>query len=225
MVTGERSIGEWGTLIGYEEFRDSARPQLEKLSNKVLSGITRASLGSTVHHPNGFLVNTLAISPDGQLRLHIWPTGRVDDLTPHSHPWHLASIVLAGDYVEYIPYVSLDDKSRHELMVPSYNDTMQQIGIQATQRTVSFELGQPRTYQAGEMHFLPAGVFHVTPLPTEKPFVTLVRTGPQLYDNPSFVKRETNQSDQLSVMSDRKRPTDDEIEIIWSQLAPIVKAD
>lgn len=221
MSIGEKNFGGWETTIGYEAFIEEAVPQLQDLSKTVLHGLSKSALRRTVHHPNGFLVNTLESSPEGQFRLHIWPTGRIDDLTPHSHPWHLASIVLAGNYVEFIPRVELDDTSSHELMVPTYNEARQQTGVTTTDRRVSFDLGESASYQPGDFHFLPGGAFHVTPLPIEIPFVTLVKTGPQLYDNPSFVKRTQNVEEQIGG-TDRQPPTDEEIEIIWEQLAPVI---
>src|SRR4051794_32510228 len=108
------SYGGWEAMEGYEDFIAQASIELDSISNDVLGQLTPDTIAQSYHHPNGFLVNTLDSSADGQLRLHIWPVGRVDDLTPHSHPWHMASKVLAGTYYEFLPTVQFDPASAQE---------------------------------------------------------------------------------------------------------------
>jgi hypothetical protein len=213
----------WAVTNGYEEFIKEADQELKASAAEVLANISPDSIRGSLQHPNGFLVNTLKNNAEGQLRLHFWPTGRFDDLTPHSHPRHMASLILAGTYTEFIPDVKLNDASEHKLMGTVFNEERQQIGNGYTGRNVRFSLGKLATYTAGESHYLPAGEFHITPLPETAAIITLIRTSQQLFETPTYVLRQRNQEAQLSNAPDRKPPTEDEVQTIWSQLVPIIE--
>jgi hypothetical protein len=221
----ESIYGGWECLNGYEEFIGHAALELAHVSDDILKKISPKVIAESYHHPNGFLVNTLRSDAEGQLRLHIWPVGRVDDLTPHSHPWHMASRVLAGTYVEYLPSVKFDPTTANELIVPRYNEQRVQTGFIETGRTVSFELGEPDAYNRGETHYLPAGAFHVTPLPRRLPILTLVRTSAQLFDTPSFVKRTVHVEEQMTLTESRRSPTPVETEAIWNQVEALLQRE
>jgi hypothetical protein len=221
-MEANRQYSGWAATEGYDDFKKSSSFELGKIGEIVLDSITADSLRGSLRHPNGFLVNTLENESEGQLRLHIWPTGRVDDLTPHSHPWHMSSLVLAGTNREYIPTVRLNEDNGRPLMGTGFDEERKQITNAYTGRDVSFELGDLATYNARDYHHLPAGEFHITPLPQVEPIITLVRTGRQLFDNPTYVLRTTYTKEQLSNASDRKSPTEEEVELIWTQIKPIL---
>jgi len=221
-MTSREEFSGWTYTGGYDEFVEEATQELEAIGNGVLASINPDSIRSSLRHPNGFLVNTLDNDPDRQLRLHIWPTGNFVGLTPHSHPWHMTSLVLAGVYTEYIPDVKLDSTSEHQLIGTRFDKDRRQIGNGYTGQNVNFELGELRSYERGQYHNLPAGEFHITPLPLTEAIVTLVRTSPQFFSNPTYVLSEVNKTAQLTTASDRKPPNEDEVLKIWEELVLIL---
>jgi hypothetical protein len=212
----------WAYECGYSEFVEETTEELQELGEDLLANFSPDSIRGSLHHPNGFLVNTLDNNPDRQLRLHIWPTGKFVGLTPHSHPWHMTSLVLAGVYTEYIPDVQIDALSQHELMGTSFNEDRKQTGNGYTGQNVRFELGSAATYLAGQFHSLPAGEFHITPLPTTEPIITLVRTSPQFFNNPTYVLSDINKELQLTNAADRQPPSEEEVIRVWEELVPIL---
>ncbi|MGZ6005458.1 MAG: hypothetical protein ACXWLH_04895 [Candidatus Saccharimonadales bacterium] len=213
---------EWSVHEGYEEFVDRATEELDRLKDGIRDLLSPLMIRICKRHPNGFLVCRLARSSEGQIRLHIWPTGIETDVTPHSHPWHMVSIVLAGVYREYIPEVKLDDTSSNGLTVSTFDKDGKQIDSTPSGRNVSFDLGEITEYPADNMHKLPAGAFHATPLPQEQPIVTLVRTSPQLYPNPNFVESDLNRELKMPTEADRHPPTEQQVQAIWSELKPLL---
>lgn len=220
----ERQFSAWAVDDGYDEFVARATDNLTAVGSYVLGEITRDTVAESTWHPNGFLINKTQMEDGEWLRLHIWPTLRVDDLTPHSHNWHMASLVLAGTYLEYVPNVRLDNDSGFKLMGTVFDENGDQKDNQYTGRNVDFELGPLASYSAGDFHYLPGGEFHVTPLPEDQPIVTLVHTGRQLFKTPTYVLRQINQDLQLTNAEDRPAPTADQVDQIWSEVKPIIKA-
>lgn len=221
MSVEDRAL-EWAVLDGYEEFVEKSLQELAAIRDEVASSLGPDAIRATLQHPNGFLVRTLDNSDDGQLRLHIWPTGVETDVTPHSHPWHMASLVLAGAYSEYIPSVRIDEAGEHQLYVSYFSEDRQQVGSKLSGRKFSIDLGELTVYHAGEYHILPAGAFHATPLPQTQPIVTLVRTSRQFYENPSYFESKLNRELQMSKAADREPPSEEQVRAIWRTLEPLL---
>lgn len=221
-MSQHQSLDKWGVHTGYDAFVAAAHEELVATSAQVLESIDVETVRTSLRHPNGFLVRVLNSDETGQLRLHIWPTDRQGDQAPHSHPWHLSSLVLAGTYPEYLPDVQMTDGGSHEIMIPVLNEQRQYTGITSTGRTVDFDLGNLHEYAAGEQHVLPAGAYHATPLPGGSPLITLARTGPQLYGAPSFLREITSADDPPMSVIDRMPPTPAEAEAIWAEIEAIL---
>lgn len=224
MAINKQDHGGWAVYDGFEGHIAASAEELPREAERILQDFTIDTVRNSTYHPNGFLVNKYRSDETGQLRLHIWPTTREFDLLPHTHPWHMASLVMAGTYIEFLPAVELElgRQTDHELMVPSYNSAHEQVGVESTGQSVSFIYGRNYSYDTGEFHFLPAGAFHSTLMPDKEPILTLVRTGLQLYNNPSFVRDARDQSVSGSLEADRARPSEDEIHAIWEQLQSIL---
>jgi hypothetical protein len=164
-------------------------------------------------HPGKFMVAFLTdpeSRAEGQLRVHIWPDG-VDrcDTDIHSHPWDLASKVIMGDYVEYQPTVALcsssdaDWESIGSVHNPNNPDSVRlSVG-----EPVSVEMGGLSRYRAGEVHHLPAGVYHQTPV-SGLPLVTLSLMGHNKH--PSFYLRRPGVLEP-GIETPRSRVTADEL--------------
>lgn len=213
--------GGWQVEDGFEEFVQTARECLDEQADEILLELAEDGLQGFRKHPNGFWVRTLENDAHHQLRLHVWPPSSIPELTPHSHPWHMASRVLAGTYVEHLPGVDIFSQNpTHDLMVPKYNDRYEQVGVQPAQQRVRFDLGELHRYDAGDYHYLPAGAFHATPLPENDPLLTLVYTGPQLYSNPSFVESNVQPSsrEKASFHKDRELVSPEEAAALWLEI-------
>ncbi|MDB5182380.1 MAG: hypothetical protein JWO47_164 [Candidatus Saccharibacteria bacterium] len=222
MSLAEQARGEWAVDIGFDEHVAASSGTLRSEGAQILDAISIETVLQSTYHPNGFLVTKYKADETGQRRLHIWPTTRDYNMLPHTHPWHMASLVLAGTYIEFLPAVELVEKSDYELMVPSYNAAHQQVGVQSTGRAVKFWPGRYHHYDAGEIHTLPAGAFHSTLMPEKHPVLTLVSCGPQLFDNPHFVRDTRSQPVAQSLEADRPHPNQAEAEIIWAELQTIL---
>jgi len=222
MAITEQARGNWAALDGYEEHIAASSGELVDEGERILGELSVDTVRSAAYHPNGFLVTKLRADEAGQLRLHIWPPARSYNILPHTHPWHMSSLVLAGTYIEFLPTVELDDAGGYELMVPNYNSSHQQVGVRSTGRVVSFLAGMPHSYDAGQTHSLPGGAFHSTLMPSDGPVITLMRAGPQLFDNPFFVRDMRDHPVTRSLDAERPNPTEAEAQAIWAQLQPIL---
>ncbi len=221
MLRAEQDYGGWAYTEGFDEFVTQSQLELASMADDVLGDITLQTILDSVRHPNGFFVTKLRDEPEGQLRLHLWPTVRNNDILPHTHPWHLSSLVLAGTYIEFLPAVDMNPKGDYELMVPHYNESHEQDGVETTGHNVGvYPIDPYRHYDAGEFHSLPAGAFHSTMMPRSEPVLTLMRTSRQFYDNPSFVQNRGAPKTGQSLATDRPNPTREEAEEIWAQIEP-----
>lgn len=169
----------------YQRFKESAESTLGEFTRSALSTATE-SLSGGVWHPHGFAIWDLRAIPQlGKLRLHVWPDmdRKIRPWGPriHRHGWHLASLVLTGTYRDVL-----------------YSDSAQQPGsggwrpvtpyrveaLPGDQRRITPEDGtlyirqeEHREVNASDMHYIPAGKFHDTLIPTDEFVATLVLLG------------------------------------------------
>jgi hypothetical protein len=131
-------------------------------------------------HPNGFVVFRIGDAGRlGQLRLHVWPEGDRRGVAEHpeihSHNWDLASLVLAGTYVDDL-YAFDDDAERFYAHAVSYDGGGD--SLTPTGERVGLRRNTRREVAAGSFHFIPAGMPHRTHIEPGKLVVTLVVMGP-----------------------------------------------
>jgi hypothetical protein len=154
----------------YDDFReesDYSWPIYVQEASRILQRLTPQGLRRASVHPDGFL--KLSIGPDngvldGQVRLHFWIPGRAGTRQPHGHPWHLASLVLAGTYNEYLPDLRATDSGRlrkFKVLYPPKKD--ERAGVHQVGTDV-FESEPGPLYRTskGGTHYLPAGPIHMS---------------------------------------------------------------
>ena len=194
----------------YQEFQTLASEYLAPLdAASIIASLTLDDLRSMSMHPAGFLVLYI-IDPKqrehGQLRLHIWPV----DIDPsksdiHYHTWHLASKVLLGVYQESLPVVRIVDKEDSQYGAYQISHCKDDIGgLQVVpDRHAHMQDGLVKKYDVNDIHYLPAGEYHLT-----KPrglTITLNVMGKTLLDYSEFVRssrsniRPDEQSRQLTI--------------------------
>ena len=139
-------------------------------------------------HPLGFMVYHLGVNPTSgeSLRLHIWPSGEraLGDRQPnmHNHGWHLISLVLAGRYEDQLlKVVPGQDVSGDQYALRPYNLTYHRNGLDSFDTdgsTCEVLIDKSRRIDAGKLHTIPAGVFHLPTIPSEHLTATLVLDSP-----------------------------------------------
>lgn len=163
-------------------FFEVARIDLDGLLSAGISPIVqRASETRGTWHPNGFVVFELGPLPSGALRLHIWPEEervvRHSSVNPHTHPWDLYAVILAGTYAERLlePSATAVGGEFHaaEIDYLRDRDALSPSGTcrLRPQSAASFTVGQAHTVPAGAIHetLVPAGTFASTLLVTSPP--------------------------------------------------------
>ena len=165
-------------------------PQYLRVVSGILRGLTPNLLRTASPHPDGFV--KLAIGPpgwvaDGQVRLHFWLPGRTPSQQPHSHPWHLGSLALAGVYHEHQPTLLAVDSGCLRKFEVSYlpgqdvRTDVRPVGAQ----TYRSEPGELLATEEGTAHFLPAGPVHMS-APDGSGGITLAVTSPRFADHAYF---------------------------------------
>ncbi|CAN5171224.1 hypothetical protein BH09PAT3_BH09PAT3_0720 [soil metagenome] len=178
----------------YDSFLESVNRSADNYlgaASRVLKNLTADDLRkNAMVHPDGFL--KLQIGPnnwvhDGQVRLHLWIPGREGTKQPHSHPWHLASWVVAGSYNEYLPKlheVTDGQLAHYRIAYPSSTD--QRLGVTRIGESVfTTETGSLQTTPEGGIHALPAGPTHMS-APDGRGGVTLAVMSPRFKDEAEF---------------------------------------
>ena len=169
--------------LGFETFRSRAAAELLSHSADISRILAAAENSPARWHPNSFVVFELPlVGRWGDLRLHVWPVGDrvVRGWGPivHRHGWHLASHVLAGCYSD----VLFEDvrtcpeggtwRRTHAYMVDvpaNQPDVIRPVGQVVYVREI-----ERRQVPAGSFHYIPAGVFHDTLIPSDVFAATLV---------------------------------------------------
>jgi hypothetical protein len=144
-------------------------PSYERKAWQYLKELRVENLGRlATRHPDGFL--KIQIGPengveDGQLRLHLWIPGREGTQQPHSHPWHLVSRALAGDYREHQPNLTSDKEgnglSRYRVVYPPSQDSRNEVMLSGRE-TYQVTAGDLLVTKEGGDHALSAGPVHVS---------------------------------------------------------------
>jgi hypothetical protein len=159
-------------------------------AKRVLNTITPACLSTASVHPDGFL--KIPIGPangmrDGRVRLHFWLPGRSSIREPHSHPWHLSSLVIAGTYREYLPKLEPDFNgtfARYE--VQYYPDRDARLEVRRTgAESFNAVMGALHKTPQGQTHHLPEGPVHMSS-PDGSGAITLAVMSPRFCDRSYF---------------------------------------
>ncbi|GLY79135.1 hypothetical protein [Actinoallomurus iriomotensis] len=216
----------------FRRFRESAEPTLKEFARSALPSVTKTLSGGT-WHPYGFAIWYLHTVPQlGKLRLHVWPdeNRKTRPWGPriHRHGWHLASLVLTGTYRD----VLYSDSAEHPgpgdwRPVAPYRVEV----LPGNKRRITPEDGtlyirqeQDREVDASDMHYIPAGKFHETLIPSDEFVATLVllgheqgvgssavedqRLGPRVHQRSSLADSEAERIlDRLQARLRASRPT------------------
>lgn len=189
--------GLMSEYIQAEDFFKAANVWLEKASPVVVNSIfphLEDYFGRW--NPGGFMVFPLGMHEDlGSIRLHVYPLGiRETSHGPniHNHAWHLASKVLAGNYVDVI--YDLEDQGIVTNYDPLNQDNL--FRIFSTRRLPSGQdelvtegrVVRPvptlrRSVSTGSTHNIEAGIYHLTIIPDDELTATLV------VDSPAFTNK------------------------------------
>lgn len=173
----------------YKEFQEGAADYFKDIDTQELAqGITPEDISAIRWHPSAFMVVHLTpplVRAEGQLRLHIWPGGiNRCETDIHSHPWNLASKVVMGTYVEYLPSVQLADQTGEVQWraIGSWHEPNDPDRVHLTKDAkVAVDMGKLITYADGSVHMLPGGVYHQTPVSGSAPLITLAMMGENRY--------------------------------------------
>jgi hypothetical protein len=145
---------------------------------KLLRGLV-AEPPQAVWHPTGFLVLTLLRTPDGALRLHLWPPGMRELGRPcwpvHDHVWDLRAQVLHGEVETRAYEVSDDARGDAVLYAVGYGEGRSSC-MRRSERRVSVRARIPRRVAAGERYEVAAGEFHASTVTVDRFAVTLAAT-------------------------------------------------
>ncbi|MFB9839207.1 hypothetical protein [Actinoallomurus acaciae] len=169
----------------YQQFKESAESTLREFARSALPAATR-SLSGGVWHPYGFAIWDLRTIPRlGKLRLHVWPDvdRKVRPWGPriHRHGWHLASLVLTGTYrdVLYSDSAQRPGSGDWRPVTPYRVETLpgDKRRITPEDGTLHIRQKERREVGASGMHYIPAGRFHDTLIPTDEFVATLVLLG------------------------------------------------
>lgn len=192
-----------------EEFFGHARTQLRELSDAVVSDVipTLEERPGKWHPVGGFMVYHLGVNTDGEsLRLHIWPEGerKKSKVGPHihNHAWQLSSLVLAGTYMDTIygiePAGIVDDENerRDRGLLRAFSLGYLPDGTDAMLTDGTCFFVKPinnRVVDAGEIHNIKDGVYHLPKIPDDKTVATLVLDSPSLgYNTTVFIDASAN---------------------------------
>jgi hypothetical protein len=147
-----------------------------------LAGLLRGLVAEppeAVWHPTGFLVLTLLRTPDGALRLHLWPPGGRELGRPcwpvHDHVWDLRAQVLHGE-VETCAYEVIDDASGDAVLYAVGYGEGRSSCMRCSERRVSVRARIPRRVAAGERYEVAAGEFHASTVAVDRFAATLAAT-------------------------------------------------
>ena len=163
----------------------SATQALIDIRNDALRRVLNSEFDSARWHPNGFAVFRLGEETLGRIRLHVWPTTRrvLVDNHPrvHCHDWDLASLILAGSYSESL--IELSHSVARQQRVYHFDYTAEGLDrFVETTDLVSIREG-PQTESPPEtFHYIPAGNFHITHVPSDTFAATLVMMSPPVRD-------------------------------------------
>lgn len=170
---------------GFAAYVDFAGPRLRSFAEAAVSSFQDGQIEVGRWHPFGFAVFTLrTLSDESTLRLHIWPVGlrrsRPGHPRVHAHDWHLVSLILAGEYRDQR---LVDPRSRAPGRIVTadvYNVLPSGAGADVFARrigeTVRGRVGPVRKFGPGQAHSIPAGDYHVSPIPASSFAATLVLT-------------------------------------------------
>jgi hypothetical protein len=135
--------------------------------------ITNLETTRSVWHPSGFMIFTLGKHPElGFLRLHVWPdllrqaAPKGDKI--HDHSWPIASLAVAGTYIDEIYDISDTthvpvDKDAPDGLLRLYTAPYRPNGSQILHtdgRCVQAVPIERRTVPHSEFHTIEPGVFH-----------------------------------------------------------------
>lgn len=172
----------------FDIFQEQSRRILADFTSSDLRGLleSRALRHEGVWHPNGFAIwEVRHITNLGTIRLHIWPGSNriVRDWGPtvHRHGWHLASHVICGVYADTIfdsvsgPAPDSTWQSMIPYRIDIHENRLRQVIPEDA--TISIRATEQRQIPVGGWHFIPAGVFHETNIPSESWVATVVIQG------------------------------------------------
>jgi hypothetical protein len=182
----------------YREFVLTASRILRASATESWQGILAAARTCQARwHPNGFIIFHLgSADPEmAALRMHLWPSGEraVRPWGPriHAHGWHLASLVVVGEYYDilYMSQATADEQPGWmslNLHSPENGPDETDI-VRSLDQTVCLREDKQRRVTAGESHDVPAGVFHDTTIAANQLVVTLMTQSARLGLGPSLL--------------------------------------
>jgi hypothetical protein len=210
----------------YDEFSGAASEHFTQVDpDDVLECITHEDLQNARWNPaGGFLVLMHPYSPkdrtQGQFRIHVWPRG-IDrtDAEPHWHPWHLASLVqgeVDSEYVEQLVTTALVEEGEDadfEAFKSQHNPAnVNEIRL-TSMGLVKAKFSDQYTYGRGQVHMLPSGEYHFTPVSDDRLLVTAALMGPTLHAASNLKKVNSNVG---SIEPPRQQLAD--IDKVWRQI-------
>lgn len=162
---GSEAIGAWmpeAAALWAALQRDAPLPA------KALQGLLRGLVArppEAVWHPTGFLVLTLLRTPEGALRLHLWPAGPRELGRPcwpvHDHVWDLRAQVLHGELQSRAYEVVDDPRGEAVLYAVDYGEGRSSC-MRRSDRRVSVRARSPQRVVTDERYEVPAGEFHAS---------------------------------------------------------------
>jgi hypothetical protein len=179
--------------MNYDDFREESEilwPTYLRVAERIIRELTADDLRGAAVHPDGFL--KMPIGPqnwvaDGQVRLHFWLPERKATRQPHGHPWHLASMVLAGAYREYLPDLRPDGSGDLRKFFVTYPPGVDaRTGVRRVgDEWYRNEPGPLYETRPGDTHCLPAGPVHMSS-PDAGGAITLTVMSPRFADEAYF---------------------------------------
>jgi hypothetical protein len=196
---------------------------------EILCAIEYSDIVQAESHPNGFYIIRLSDPQrklDGQVRIHIWQADSNIDRSKaeiHKHPWHLASKVLFGKYVEQIADVKHveDEEAANYISIRMERDIDTGNNRYVDPEFVSVELSKPHVYETGSTHYLSEPTYHHTPINSTGLVVTMPIMGCSLNDQRRFLAPIGNISRPVEDL--HHRGTEDEVDAIWLQVQEAVQ--
>ncbi len=187
--------------LEHDAYAEQALEILGRVSDFVSTDLP-STLGSYTSkwHPSGFMVYQLGVSPGmGMLRLHVWPDSERKASekgdTIHDHAWHVASLVLRGNYTDTIFDIEKEQGVSEEqrrsrgllrLFDASYNpDASQELTTDGT--CVRAKPLLKRIIKEAETHTIQPDIFHQPTISRSQAVATLVLNSFRVHEHGPFV--------------------------------------
>jgi hypothetical protein len=181
-----------GPTLGFDTFCDRASQWLRsELEQKLVGVLERAQETGAQWHPNGFAMwNLTQRDVIGRMRLHIWPDEnrvvRAWGPKIHRHAWHLASLVICGEYEDVLfedsDSMPADSQDWREVVPYKVEIAESQRNILPLEQSMFIRVSEARKIPAGRFHFIPADVFHQTTVQDKAFTSTLIVQSPMTSD-------------------------------------------